>query len=998
MTYGAYWEGLPGAVGFMRGKGGAEALPCVYRRARGVDASVSTISFPRSLFTDAVVPLVSGTAPFALTEGAAPDLGSWNGPGVPFGAKKTARPAFVGDLWLVQQIDEKLQPVQVVARQLYFVESVLDQTDFETPLVVVTLADIRRFWDGHGSITKRWNVPLGSSDSDLVETLSSALTIGTQAPPQAEPGARRFEADTAKNGGRDPVPLREIVQDLLNELPGRLQIVRWPSRIGEGEDAPHVRCWAANPKEALRGLLDAYRLAFDPGPDLKARVFKSGEGTIGVLLPGDAENLSSFEPITRAGPWADLVVADGNRYSQRPTHAPRDVEVLGDRAIMEAAADFCTPVLTYELEEKDKPPRTIVLEVTPANLAALARGVRKPGQPSLPSENVLPSPRDQHVIGRLLGAIASPLPPIALKPPGTSEVKAAPVAPDPFVWQRLALQDAAVWKATLPWVTEGTRQLLQDQLWRRWQVPKHLRRLLPLLRRAQRDFRGERLEIQVEAFSFKPQAIQYRDEAEAVARKAEREEQVASLKMLREEIALLEARRRKLEAPEVEEVARAAANYFDEAIEHNRERLGLAPTIASRFATVGYAVFWPFADVELPAFSTEDAALNKGVDALKQAGRSWIKTLFGEKGSARRAFADSSPGGLLLVDPLATELGEGATTEEVAATLARIDARIADYKARATKLENELNPTLARTRKIGDLEAALATQRAETGEEDPIVRAEIGQLMKQQAKEFSEFAERAKNDVKTKTRFAYQNLSRQTVPFRVVDEGLGIIETTGDLPCWLADTTVEDARSSFVLPMPVRITFGTLNRLEPDGSTGGGITNPYMVQAAAMLASMPGVRAFAGPIGHILPVFSGESQLRLTFTRGGPETGEAPVGPFPYRLTVDEDPPLRELVTLGGFSNRAELLERVMPHVRALLSLPLETDAGSLVLSGVQTVGCNGRISMVETRLEDVGTGFVTEVSFGVDVAPLPGVLGRRIDRGPLRLVFGIDVEATRNR
>jgi hypothetical protein len=249
---------------------------------------------------------------------------------------------------------------------------------------------------------------------------------------------------------------------------------------------------------------------------------------------------------------------------------------------------------------------------------------------------------------------------------------------------------------------------------------------------------------------------------------------------------------------------------------------------------------------------------------------------------------------------------------------------------------------------------------------------------------------------------------------RVVDENLGIVEVLSDaLPGWLADPMVADPRDTWFVPMPVRITFGTWNRLDPEQRSGGDIRNCYPTLSVAMLRSMfPQTVHLFTDLGDRLPAAMGETQARFAFTLADQVTGKAGVGPHAWRILYDDpENPLRLLVALPPkdpndpkrlgllppTDNYDALLKRARPFAQAALATPVELDAGSLTLTGPRNVPCNGRVSAVEVRLLGPALGFATEVSFDADAAPLPGVEGPVRPDGPVRLVFGIDVEQGRN-
>lgn len=1028
----AYWAGLPVALSAL-----GQPAPFAYRRARGVDPSTSEASFPRSLFYSLSVALDSRRFdPLPFEEPSAFSLPL----DVPTLAIPVERPPYMGDLLVVQGDGSEQRIVR--ARALYRDQVLVATPGLEDPLVVVTFSDIRKWWENYGEVTRDWNRRTGPGRvlskgfGYQVRILASAVGNHTQTRFSPIQG---WWADTVQPDGT-PVSLRDIAQFLLLKLPGKLRIVRWPEGVGEGENAPEVRCWAARPKEVLRGLLDAFRLSLDIGPDLRARIYGPGEGSIGELPDGGPENLSSWDPESGDGPWASRITADGNRYARRPTGAPTQVVVVGDRTVYDVQQDFCTPVLCYPLEREGEPPETVVLEVTPRSLAALARGVAQPEQIEHfdPDGPILTDPVERAAVNVLMGADAPPIPDVVetanlsernrahtatrdLSGLTAEEQQAAkrdvgfsgaqPAEParatqaDPFAWQRLPLLDDDAFETAYEWMPLGVRKLLREQLWRYWQVPT--RRLCPLLKRAERTLAGERLEVQVEAFTFRPvrfQRLLPKDTAEADAK---REAQLRVLKWILDGKARMEEALERLRGPTATELAVTVMTRLP-----FYTPLGLgAIGVVSRQ--------WPFAgEGSTPAAQiVGEEGYRRAMDALHVHGRKWS----------------------LYFMPLARVAGVDGKLAEVMESLgkdipetreARVDALekgVATYTDAAERLFAELEPRAALVKRIQVVEAKIAAARAASGEDPPGLVAERTDLSDKLASLVQSEKDRRRAEARPnyEPRTRHENLSRVPVTARVVDAELGIIEILSALPPgWIADTSVEDAAQSYLIPMPVRVTFGSWNQRDFEGrgedrsgvaTLTGGVgdfgpgrrvpvrdphqPNPYMEAAAQMLAGLPDdARAFVGQLGHVVPAENGQpvagpGQYRLELSREGADAEQ-----YQWLVVMEESPPFRELVRLDGSSNRAELDARARPIAQALLDTPDETDAGSLTLAHPVSVGTNGRISAVEVRLVDAGAGFVTEVSFDGDEAPLPGIVGRSSEGGPVRLTFGLDVDAGRDR
>lgn len=1023
----AYWAGLPVALSAL-----GQPAPFAYRRARGVDPSTSEASFPRSLFYSLSVALDSrrfDPRPFEEPSAFSLPLD------VPTLAIPVERPPYMGDLLVVQGEGSEQRVVR--ARALYRDQVLVATPGLEDPLVVITFSDIRKWWENYGQITRSWNVRVGRGRV-LSQGFGAQVDVGATGQ-RGIATVAPYAADTAKNRGTETYSLREIVQAVLDALPGKLRLVRWPEGVGEGDDAPEVRCWAARPKEVLRGIFEAFRLSLDIGPDLRARIYGPGEGSIGELPDGGPENLSSWDPESGSGPWASRITADGNRYARRPTGAPTQVVVVGDRTVYDVQQDFCTPVLCYPLERDGEPPETVVLEVTPRSLAALARGIRQPETVAQfdASGPILTDPLERAAVNVLMGADAPPVPeavPVRRSSPATTRVvtttnlavpegfdfgqstttttevvpavEAVADQADPFAWQRLPLLDDDAFEAAYSWASPGLRKLLRDQLWRYWQIPT--RRLCPILKRAERTLAGERLEIQVEAFTFRAvrfQRLRPKDTAEADERRAARKR---LLTWILDSKARMEEARDRLRSPTFAELLDLVG----------REQ------VAGQEA-LGLPRLWPF-DTPPPTPETriqDQETFDRATLAVGAEFRKWLLYLRPVSNLPGLPGADEFD--------KAMEFLSADIPETVELRLEALEKGIEAYTAEAEKLFVELEPRAALIRRLQIVESQITAARLATGEDPPALVLERRKVTDDMAALIASEKERQRAESKPdfESRVRHENLSRVVVPARVVDAELGIVEVIGNLPCWLADASVEDAAHSYLIPMPVRVTFGSWNqrdfegRGEDEGTGTGTVTraegaalrvpvvdphqrNPYMRATARALAALPPeARALVGPLGHVNPTENGahvagpgQYVLKVNRTQQGTGTIGGAGEPNRWLVAMDESPPFRELVRLDGSSNRADLDARARPIAQALLDTPDETDAGSLTLAHPVSVGTNGRISAVEVRLVDAGAGFVTEVSFDGDEAPLPGIVGRSSDGGPVRLTFGLDVDAGRDR
>lgn len=1035
--YGAFWGEIPCAM----------EPPPVYRRTRGFDVSESTVTFPRSYFRS-LAPEQPATDDevFKVAEPRLPLLLPFIHVDRPITFAPIARPPFAADLVFAQGAKDAVRVFR--ARHLYFVEArIPDPENAETADVEIQLAPITRFWPNYGWITRTWNLGLAKSD---------VLMIGPNGVELTRAADRLWAAHTAKEGGRVATPLREIVQELLHELPGSLEIVHWPDAFLADKPPPEVRCFGARPLEVLRVLMDVYHLYPDVGPDLAVRVCGIGEGLAGEL-EDDAHGgtlVRTYDPATGEGVWKGHIVAGGDRWAQRPAHRPREVIVLGDRTVFDAEVDALTPVLYYEEpEQKDRPPRTVVLEATPHNLELLAQG-RVTGGDILDEIEEVENPvtdEDRAKINLILGARDTGISsradvgavPVPGGPAGATPEGPRPGRRDGMFWQRIVLEkDDAVWTRDLPHLVEPVRQLIGRQLFRYYMLPRGLRRLLPMLERAGRDYKGDRLPIKVEAFSFRPASARVpkeppKDTVEFFSNTGlptglpgdeftEHDALVNDLNRVQTEIANFEARRERLRAPTIQEFAAAIQTLTE------RRDLG-----EKRDATA------------------EGRLRDKFYESYAQTGRTWLRAAAGS-GLLRVLGADS------VKDVLNWYASDGLSSDDVEARIAQIDVELKRLREVEEKILAELNPRGTLERQLGAVEAEIKSIAA-TG-------ARVNSALRERAEELRRQIAQVETDDQTKKPPAddespykivnyHQNLSRAEVEFRVVDKALGIIEVLGGLPGWLGDHMVADPTSTFFLPMPVRISFGTYNGLDVDLRSDPEFhrLNFYVVQACSMLASRPELLPFAGRIGNRLPPPTGEDQVRFTFSRdsvkdGFDGGGRALVGRHPWPIVVDDrGDPFRLLVRLPaddefeesegqtgetiaqlkakiehlldptGFTrdevrnrsaqamtllpivqgaairdNRAELLARALPWARAALSAPDLLDTGSLVVEGPRAVPCTGRVSAVEVTV-DGEEGVVTTVSFQHDAEPLPGMDGPVRPDGPVRLVFGIDTEKTQN-
>jgi hypothetical protein len=1017
-AFGAWWGGLPCAL---------EGAPPTYQRARGLEAAVATVAMPRSYFSGGVAPEVPAE-PFKVGDVAIPSEPiARMGDTVPATFSAVQRPPFVADLVIAQG------ETRFVARHMYLVDARIvdpqnkaDESGFGGPLVEFTLASIVRFWDDYGEVTKVWNEGLAKGQ---------AVVLGPDGQPRVRPDDRVFVAHTAKAGGTKATPLREIVQALLNALPGELQVVSWPADTpGDTVDEQvfEVHAWGASPKRVLAAVLEAAQLVVDVGEDLGVRVYRLGAGDVGER--DDAGNLAPHDPQAAEGAWAGQITEDGDRYTRRVSGRPREVVVIGDRTVYEVAVDNLTPVLCVDAERPDGPPERLVVEVTPDNLQAFARGAPF-GSPPVPA--ILTSADERVRIKTIIG-LSTPTvadaEPIVLPEGAQTGPAAAPLPADGHLWQRLPLENEDTWAASLPHLSERVRTLLRQQLWRYYKVPDAYRRLLPILNRAARDYKGDRLGPKCEAFGYRTVSarVPVRPEDEPTtndsgAPNEARLERVRKLEVTQKAIAQNEALLKRLDGPSYKEL-----------------KMGF-------FRGVWGGWSWIFGNSNDEALRQDmeaaNAALEPVMDGWARMGSSWWSAL-----GAGLSTAADRVGFESLANVIKDEAAMfGGETQQDAEVLRRnAEESLAALRAEERRLIHELNPRIAKEQELAALEVQIRGVYAAggfpstlLGKRDAVV-AELAALRDKKNKDVAEGKDRHPKQPETEEWIYHTRLMRHEVPFRVVDEALGIIEVLGEsLPVWLADSMAPDPKATWIIPMPVKLTFGSWNGRDVDGATTGAPqVNRYIGTSLTMIGSdFADMARFMANFGDRVPPEPGEEQVRFTFTRGDQESGRAKVSKFAWRvLYEDPENPLRRLVLLpsavgqaaqavqNGVANAGlpstpttpdeqaaqaladallattrpldnwdELLARARPVAQAALSAPDEIDSGSLVVRGPRAAALSGRASAVHLTLRDVNEGFQTEVSFASDAAPLPGIQGSVRQEGPTRLVFGLDVAAGRD-
>lgn len=1058
MSFGAYWAGVACSLDRL-------STPR-YTRVRGVEASVSSVSFRRSVFSESLLPKIEAARfnprPADPPAAALELLHSLTPQDDPGGA----RPGYRGDLVFAQTFDGTTDQKRVETfRDLYYVEHQVLDADSDDPLIEITLADVRRFWEDYGEITAQWNVE--------------------------KPGGLAAKGSKGREIGA--TPLREIMQTLLNALPGKLQISVWPEATAIPDRVVEVRCWGASPKEALKKILEVYRLEFDPGPDLRARFYVAGTGKIGELSLGSTgDNDLEHNPDSPAGgPWAENFTADGNAYTKRPAHEnPTEVVVVGARTVYDVQIDWLTPVLVYEtLDPATGSPVEHVVEATPVNLTdfvqkklpgqrrdagleedfPVAQLIGMGGQARADALRVAVEPLSKEpwpgadratrialgeelpelqLVARALrgGEVtqavdrlkAGPTPPV----PDPASSFSSPVQPQgtlltPDLWQRLPGLDAKDWPLALKEISEEDRRALR-KLWRVYQVPKSLRRLLPIRKRAEIDHKGKRVAAMVEAFGFTSVKVRITDEDEIARREliADRDEETGEvLKIIETETQRFEKEKDAADRAAYEEMCGEIERLRKEIDKIRRPTAGELLLLANdedeaieSGANIAEQVLNPVGPTArfLAKVDESDDGLStvvpgQGAEAPKKPERADLSNADRDAndltaGRMRRLLGDFLNGiGINVLGGEDVGLDGGTSNADARATAGvdleareeRLTKMIATLEQKKLEIEEKINPTLFANHKLGEALLQAGQERQAAG----FVSGSTQQEIERRQAVVNKLQAKLKEDQETGVKVPFEetvpmievsrfvNLGRRRVDFRVIDAERGLIEVS-DLPGWVADEDVTSLDQTTFLPMPVRLTCGTSNTVDVDESTVNEDQVPgwYMQQIAKALRAQPDAfLRLVRQVGHRLPVAVGDGQARYTFTKGDakPRAGEAAVGPHAYRVLIeDRGHQFRLLVRLSGESNDATLRDRARAIADALLDRPEFVDAGRLIMFEPRRVALNGRQSATEIRIDSKGAGWVTEVSFQGDQAPLGDLVeGVERSRAPIRLAFGIDVE-----
>lgn len=744
-------------------------------------------------------------------------------------------------------------------------------------------------------------------------------------------GALDLSSADPDNPG-DPAPLRRIFEVLLRALPGSPEVSDWPEGL---EVERTLRLWGASPKETLRGLLADYQLTLSLRLDGTVGIYRVGEGEV-----GEATEIGPlfYDPEKREGAWADRLIED--RYWRRePVDQADEVLVVGAPKVYTCAVDYWDPVLVQEPDNQTGR-GLVVVEASLENLQRYARGVDVfADDPDLPDEDA-------------------------------PEIDVAALAQLPLV----AGADLEA-MAEVNGVPLTRLKGLQRQLFRYYRIPAAYRRLLPMLRRAERWADGSRQAAVAEAYSFQQvrrdvSASELLGEDPVAAEQAAKRERYDALV---ERSAALEQEIRRIRKLTSADVVATLTALYDATIGDGRDDSGpfqLTPPTVSEDGEVGFAFSSPLISFNAGAGGVDaDVDVERMASSMWAFGRQWIAETVGLDGVEPNAVAD--------------------------ALQAQKDA----LDKQAAELYREINPQKALEIEIHRQGKALEASEGASGVRNEGLRAQITQLREQLFDLIQNGAEE-KEAAKPTTVLLHANLPRQRVPFRVVDADQGIIEILGPLPGWLADPFVEKAHETQFVPLPVRVIFGTTNSAprrrpvtQPGLMAGWGTGLGGQVQATAEVGAL-----FAN-CGHVLPALEGGERSAWAWTRAqvegqGPEDDAPPPGtpgPHPYRV-VDQD--LQVLVTLDGLSNEAEERAKAYELAKPFLQGDRTLDSGYVIVHGPRPVDTNGRVTSVVIEPTPQGAGLMTRVGFDSEVEPLPGAFTQPNLSAPRRTIYGLDARA----
>lgn len=518
------------------------------------------------------------------------------------------------------------------------------------------------------------------------------------------------------------------------------------------------------------------------------------------------------------------------------------------------------------------------------------------------------------------------------------------------------------------------RDLLRERLWRFWRVPERFRRYLPVMDRAER-FKGRRLPPLVQAFGWKQVEVELDGDDSAPGVNPDARE-AADLELQAVE-AQLGRVRQKIAALEV--TAKDAQRIFAELFNQYPRIKDMAEELERR-GLPSYAAAAIAAATAVPQLAPTTAVLLARAPAIMA-----------------QVLKLQNPEDF---DPVGKDL-EGLR---------------ADQKA----LEEQRAALLAKTDPIKAAEDAVAKANAAwvaafqaSGVPDAALGAALTAAVESLARLRADRPVAAKRKVKV-TRCV--PAARAPVD-AVVDED-GLVELAAPAG-WPSDCGRADVRETYLVPLPVALTFGTwalpdrgyaADEERPAPLPEGIQSDNAFVQAGIdLLNADDNLRGFAADFGHVLPKQDGGA-LRLTFSRQERKSGRAQVGPWPFRITARGDDERMQVLYPASaaaaapttdptkqpdrqsLSNFPAVLAEAAGRADAVLSTAQVRDAGSIEVLGPRPVNCDGKASAVRWESDSDGN-VTTTVYVDPDAEPVPGfeaISPATADTGPT--AFGIDL------
>lgn len=816
---------------------GGDALPlaqpgCSWQETLGLEPAVASVRTSTEAFRISLDPVL----PDNLVEQIAsppntPDIVSVLDDQLGEALAPILRPYYVAHL-VVHSRRGELSPVEMRASNLFLEEVRFvggPGSEREPRELDLIYTDIRRFWDEYGLIDCRWNDP---ADAAVERESLPLVSVPTAAPP-----GREIPFVALRVG------LESMFRTLLLRLPGQPRLVAFPRDLRA--ERPRVVALQARPKKVLKGLLDAYglRFSFNKG-DGTASVWKPGTGEVGERrdFSGRDNDLLHRPEVggTGIGVWSGHMIAGRHDYSCRIRDAPNRIQVACNRTIHTVRVDHLQPVLVIEkANEATGGVDKVTLELTRETLEA------EFGIPlSVPDETLL----------RI-----------------------------PFA--------GSAWPPDLESVEPKWRDLLKRQMFRLWRIPRELRRLMPILDRAERfssgnrrppvclGFTYSRVEVQIRLPSQEEvvEGAQIRDEpvlpdqqsglaralgegeaapsgagpelpdgadqqgepdAELLWRDRRSREQI-ELQNVQDRLAAIKKRIRELSDTSIQEKADAITKTIRQGNVTIKLADGTTAVIRSdglRFITVSPSRTL----IQVRNLSTGDTqTINRAVPAEGQTlGRRVTPEELEALGFGPAAELPEEA--VRLAEEIKRMLISAGGSLLGVSDLRALDpeANLRDQlKQQQAALETRERTLMAALRPMLTLESSLQALTRRRQEVEEAAGGVIAERLREQEEvlkiELAQLLYRMveEESLRPVTAYVLKNNPRDEIDFRVVDGDDGLIETQA-LPVWAGDPLAQSEGDTFAMPMPVALVFGTWNRADLAGRGDPGVDNT-MPQADA---------------------------------------------------------------------------------------------------------------------------------------------------------------------